>query len=53
MELLADKEKIKERALICKNCENLISVIHVCKECNCFMPAKMTLSKATCPLNKW
>ena len=53
MELLTNAATIKERALICKNCENLLPVIHVCKECKCFMPAKMTLIHANCPLQKW
>lgn len=50
--MVADKEVQKERINICKACDKLTS-IKICKECGCFMPLKVTLEKAKCPLNKW
>ena len=53
MEIITDREKIKERAKICKECIELIKVVHICSICKCFMPAKIPLANSTCPLGKW
>ncbi len=42
-----------QRYEICKKCEHLNSLIKVCSQCHCFMPAKTTLSMVACPLMKW
>ena len=58
------KERAKIRMEICKECDSLIgfkrNIAHdwtskftVCKECNCFMPAKVLIPQASCPLEKW
>ena len=36
----------------CNKCEHLNS-FKACKVCNCFMPLKARLKRATCPKNKW
>lgn len=36
----------------CKACSNL-SVLNICKECGCFMPAKVRLKWSSCPIGKW
>lgn len=43
----------KARYIICKQCDELISHIMVCKACYCFMPGKTKLKGAECPLGKW
>lgn len=40
------------RMKICKSCESLTKMF-TCKECHCFMPAKILLPYADCPLKKW
>jgi hypothetical protein len=51
--MISSTEVVKERALACKGCEKLTAVVHVCKECGCFMPAKILLANMTCPIGKW
>ena len=43
----------KDRYLICKSCESFQHLIKICSQCGCFMPAKVTLAAANCPLGKW
>jgi len=47
------KEAVKERALTCKGCEKLTPVVHICKVCKCFMPAKILFADVACPIGKW
>jgi hypothetical protein len=47
-----DEIKEKERLDICKDCDKLTAA-NTCKECGCFMPAKVKLKYAECPTNKW
>lgn len=48
-----ESDKAEERFAICEECPKLIPITHQCKECGCFMKAKVKLEHATCPLNKW
>lgn len=50
--MISRKELINKRMNICKECPELTKV-RTCKKCGCFMPAKIRLASATCPLNKW
>lgn len=43
----------KARYIICKQCDELISHIMICKVCYCFMPGKTRMKEAECPLGKW
>jgi hypothetical protein len=45
-------ENSEERFEICKKCDSLNSM-NFCTECACFMPAKVKLKNAFCPLGKW
>lgn len=45
-------EIAEERLRICKSCPRLTS-IELCSICNCIMPIKVKIAKASCPLNKW
>lgn len=50
--ILADKETRKERARICSGCpfnKNGLS----CLKCGCLLPAKISLKRSKCPLDKW
>ena len=43
----------RARAAICNSCEHLNKTLSICKKCGCFMPAKVRLKWARCPINKW
>ena len=52
-EELNDKQKThQQRWEICKQCE-FKTVAHTCKKCGCFMPAKVRINRARCPIGKW
>lgn len=50
-------KQLHERALmrhqICKQCENYKPTTDQCSLCGCFMRAKVWISRATCPADKW
>lgn len=43
---------VAERISICKSCPEL-NRLNMCKQCGCFMPAKVRLKQSVCPLGKW
>lgn len=47
-----DEQMMIDRWRICKGCDQLDATFR-CKECGCFMKAKVKLSSASCPLGKW
>ena len=47
------KEIAASRMDICKGCDRFNKHTKMCKECSCFMPAKVLLKKSFCPLLKW
>jgi hypothetical protein len=47
----SNKEKRNLRLNVCRKCPELH--FKVCSQCGCFMPAKVMLENATCPLGKW
>ena len=48
-----DTELAESRLAICLGCPRLIQVTKQCKECGCFMGAKVKLANASCPLGHW
>jgi len=40
-----------ERMEACNSCEFL--AVKICKRCGCFMPGKIKLPNAFCPIGKW
>ena len=44
--------QVANRIKICKSCEHL-NALSICNKCKCFMPAKVRLMQASCPLLKW
>jgi hypothetical protein len=53
MKIFVNKEQATQRYEICKNCNQLNNIVKICNVCNCFMPAKVTLSSSYCPKSKW
>lgn len=47
-----DQVKEMMRFATCVGCPELLPT-RQCKKCGCFMPAKVKLTHATCPLGKW
>lgn len=50
---LASDEVESMRFSLCSDCPELIKITKQCKQCGCFMKAKVKLKDATCPLGKW
>lgn len=42
----------KQRYDICKSCSSF-ATFRFCSECGCFMPLKVRVESASCPLHKW
>lgn len=51
--LLADPKVRTARRKVCDACEFKNTVVPVCNECKCIIPAKVMLANAECPHNKW
>lgn len=49
----ATDEEENARLSLCMDCPELIKTTTQCKQCGCFMKAKVKLKKAVCPLGKW
>jgi hypothetical protein len=47
------RELALERASICQDCDRLFKPTWTCKECGCFMKAKVFVPFAKCNLGKW
>ena len=50
---VADKETVATRIGICNTCEMCNSTLDLCTICGCYIPAKVRLAKATCPIENW
>jgi hypothetical protein len=48
---IADKETANARLAVCVSCE--VNVLKICTACNCVIPIKVQLQKASCPLELW
>lgn len=47
------EDESQSRLDMCNDCDSLIKLTKQCKECGCFMPLKVKLKNARCPLSKW
>jgi hypothetical protein len=48
-----DRQTAAQRLQLCQECPKLVRLTRQCTECGCFMPAKVKLPNASCPLEKW
>lgn len=46
-------ELAEERIAFCEECPRYRKGVNLCRECGCFMPAKVKLPNASCPIGKW
>jgi len=49
----SSEQESEERYSLCKACPKFNAGVKTCQECGCFMPAKVRLKLATCPIGKW
>jgi len=47
------EERQQVRRDICDTCEHKIKITNICGKCGCFLPAKITLAPAGCPIGLW
>ena len=47
-----DEQMVLDRWRTCRGCDRLDATFR-CRECGCFMKAKVKLQAATCPLGLW
>ena len=50
--IIRDQSVIDKRLELCKGCEFFL-ITKQCSKCGCYMPGKVTLSNAECPIGKW
>ena len=48
-----NEERQQVRKEICESCEHKIKITNICGKCGCFLPAKITLAPANCPIGLW
>lgn len=46
-------DKARLRLEVCKRCPAFDARLHRCKDCGCFMPAKVQIAGANCPQKRW
>jgi hypothetical protein len=46
-------EIAQSRYSVCRPCEHFNAQLKVCNRCGCFMPLKVTIARAQCPVDKW
>jgi len=51
--VLASSEKASQRMATCKACPSYVSILSMCSECGCLLPAKTKINISVCPLGKW
>jgi hypothetical protein len=47
------EENAANRFNICHDCDQLVPVVSMCKQCGCFMKIKTRIYDSSCPLQKW
>lgn len=50
---ILSEEKSQERMSICNACEHKIEITNMCGKCGCYLPWKVNLAPAMCPVLKW
>lgn len=50
---IASDTTVAEREKICNGCEVQNFTTKICTACGCFIPAKVRLADASCPMELW
>ena len=48
----ASRTARRDRLAVCQGCEHYLATKQ-CSKCGCFMPLKVTLARAECPIGLW
>lgn len=48
-----NQEVKQQRLKICESCEHFVKQYSSCTQCGCYMPAKATFAKTSCPVGLW
>ena len=48
----ASRTARRDRMALCERCEHFLATKQ-CSKCGCFMPLKVTLARAECPIGLW
>jgi hypothetical protein len=48
-----DEQVALDRYATCIECPEFLNLTKQCKQCGCFMPMKVKLKDAECPVGKW
>lgn len=51
--LLCSNEVVLERRAICEGCDRRDPIPNRCRECGCYLDAKIRFALDSCPLGKW
>lgn len=49
----ADQATVEERRSICRGCDRFDAEADMCRECGCYLAAKVRMASEACPLGKW
>jgi ribosomal protein L32 len=44
---------IEKRMDICRSCEEYKASSQICGKCKCYLPWKVKMAQASCPIGKW
>lgn len=50
---LSSLSTVKSRRSICAVCPAKNNTLNTCTACGCYIPAKIRIAKADCPLSQW
>jgi hypothetical protein len=48
-----NEEVRHQRLSICRQCDSFRTRSKTCKECGCYVPAKVIFANVSCPIQKW
>jgi hypothetical protein len=51
--MFVNVDTAQSRYGVCRGCEYFKKELKICNRCGCFMPLKVTIARAKCPVNKW
>jgi hypothetical protein len=51
--LLNKENQSQSRFSICQECDQLLPIVNMCKQCGCLMNIKTRIYSSKCPLEKW
>lgn len=53
IKIWVEQDVAQQRFNICKECDQLMTPGHICRQCLCAMKIKVKMARSSCPLEKW